>query len=308
MDTDPSKEWTTTLWVYLPEFKDVFYEKAQQIIAAKGDQLVYSDFNTIDVVHPGLHDGVKGFFDEFPIPRGSKVLEVGSGLGCSARFVHANYGHQIHGVEYLEHFAECSVFVNQALGYQDQIRIERGDIVQVALPEQTYDAAMSTATFLYIADPNGLRNTARALKSGAYFFFEDYFYVKPRDQWDANDMAIIQSRSMLSARTQEEACKILEDSGMEIIRVDECGRYWSEHAWRRAQEIFDEGIEKNTGPSSRFNQFAVVSPQFKCDLDHLSIEEIHRRYPDVAKQFDIEEMIFRNPRLTTGLRIISRKR
>ena len=294
--------------MYDPNFKHLFYEKARKIIDEKGEQLTYADFSTIDIIHPGLHDGIREFFEEFPFPQGSKALEIGSGLGCTARYMHANYGVEVHGVEYLEHFVECCTFLNQVLGFQDNIHIQHADVVTWEAPENTFDLAVSCVCFMFIPDPAGLRNVAKALKPGGLFFFEDYFYVKPRDQWDANDHHNIEARGMCGVRFQEELCQIMEDAGMEVAKVIECGRYWSENSWQRGQDLYNQGFSEDTGIGSPIHQYAIVSPQLKCDLDHLTVDEIKRRYPNVSKNFDVEDLVFRKPRLTTGRRIIFRKR
>ena len=260
------------------------------------------------MIHPGRHEGVEKFIEEHGVTAPCKVLEIGSGFGGTTRHLHYKYGLEIDCVEVLSHFVECSTEINNILGISDKIRVFNGDIVTHELPENTYDVIVATVAFMYVADKAGLLNAMKALKPGGLFYLEEYYFIKPREQWDESDMHNIQARGMRGVRTKEEYYGIFEEMKMDIVEESEFGYHWSVEAWKRGQNIIDEGIEKDTGMESHYHQYVFVSPQLTCDLNHLTVEQIHEQFPGVAKQFDVEDLVFHKQRLTSMWRVIGRKR
>ena len=301
-------EWANNFWLYRPDYKERFKSMVDAVLREKGEQLVYTDFNGIDLIHPGRHHTVDDFFKTHRIPSDSRVLEIGTGLGGSTRHMHATTGVSIHGIEFLQHFVECSQELNELLGYSDKITLQNADIANCEIPENTYDAAVAIVCFMYVQNTQGLMNVAKALKPGGLFYLEEYYFIKPRDQWNENDLHCIEARGMCGVRTKEEYYSLFDQMGMEIVEEVEWGKYWSESAWERAQAIIDKGDEQDTGIQSMFHQYVVVSPQLTCDLDHLSLEEIHRRYPGVVKVLDPAEVVFNRPRLTSVWKVVLRKK
>ena len=304
----PGTQWNSNMWLYLPNYKEIFRSKVDTIMREKGQQVKYTDFNGIDLIHPGRHDAVDTFFKNYQIGSDAKIFEVGGGLGGSARHLHATRGVSIYGIEYLPHFVEASNELNALLGYSDKITLRTGDIANCEVPENEFDVALASVCFMYVQSVQGLMNVAKALKPGGLFYLEDYYFVKPHDQWDENDLHNIEARGMCGVRTKEEYYRIFEEMGMEVVEELEWGWYWSESAWQRAESILNEGVAQDTGIDSEYHQYVVVSPQLNCDVHHLGLEEIQRRYPSVCKVHNPEELVFNKQRLTSLWKVVLRKK
>ena len=300
--------WDVHTWLYTETFRDYFMRKMEIIRANKEGPLEYTDFNTIDLIHPGLHEGIDKFITKHEVKPPAKVFEVGNGAGGTARRLYFKYGLEVDAVEYFPHFVECSSEINRIFDIEDKVRAQVGDITTFPLPENTFDIAFGILVFMHIEDIAGYRNVVNSLKPGGLFYLEDYYFIKNREDWDDNDRAIIEARGMCGVRSKEEYRKIFDEVGLDIIEESEFGYYFSEQVWSRAQKMVNDGIEYSTDPSSYYYQYVHLSSELSCDLSHLTVDEIKSRYPDVAKQFDIEDLVFHKIKLASNWRVVGRKR
>jgi len=108
------------------------------------------------------------------IQSGARVLDVGSGLGGSAFHMRRAYGAVVTGVDTLPQMIAMST--QRAADYGlDDVKFIEGDILELDLPEASFDLAYSRDAFLYIQDKAALfRKLHRLLAPGGRLFVSDY--------------------------------------------------------------------------------------------------------------------------------------
>ena len=108
------------------------------------------------------------------IAPGTRVLDVGSGLGGSAFHMQRTYGAVVTGVDTLPQMIALSTQRAVERGL-DGVRFIEGDILDLDLPEASFDLAYSRDAFLYIEDKLALfRKLHRLLAPGGRLFVSDY--------------------------------------------------------------------------------------------------------------------------------------
>lgn len=105
---------------------------------------------------------------------GSRVLDIGSGLGGPARYVAEKTGARIVALELQEDLHEVASGLTARCGLAQQVEHRCGNILD-GVEERGYDAIMSFLCFLHIPDRSSLLAACRAaLRRGGLMFVEDF--------------------------------------------------------------------------------------------------------------------------------------
>ena len=109
-----------------------------------------------------------------PIETDTKVIDLGSGFGGTARFLASNFGCQITCVNVSETQNALNREMNEEAGLSDQIDVIRGSFEEVPLPDEGYDIAWSQDAILHSSDRKAvLDEVQRLLKTEGEFIFTD---------------------------------------------------------------------------------------------------------------------------------------
>lgn len=302
-----------TNWVnffcYQDDYIKKFYEKADAISQEKGEAATYIDFNKIDIIHPGSHEGIDKFFTDYSPAVTAKYLEVGIGLGGTSRYLHFTKGIEVFGFDYVQGLVDGSVHINKLLKIENKIVHAQGDACTITYEPNTYDVAMIIGVFVHIDNEEAILNTCRALKPNGLMYIEDYCFVKNRADFNDNDRMLIEARGLYGVRTWDEMRDILQRGNMELVEMTEFGKGWSEPAWVRANEL---AVNHRNGTfplnEGHFHQYVIISPQVACDLKHYSGNELREKFPGLTAEMNVEELVHVKPRLTSIYRVVARKR
>jgi len=108
------------------------------------------------------------------IHEGTRVLDVGSGLGGSAFHLNAVYGAVVTGVDVLPQMVTMATQRATERGI-DNVKFIEGDILELDLPPASFDLVYSRDAFLYIEDKLALFQTLhRLLAPQGRLFVSDY--------------------------------------------------------------------------------------------------------------------------------------
>lgn len=98
------------------------------------------------------------------------VLDVGSGIGGPARFLAANFGCRVTGVDLSEPFVDAARYLTERTGQADRVTFEVGSALQLPLADASSDAVLLQHVAMNIADRAGLyREIHRVLRAGGTF-------------------------------------------------------------------------------------------------------------------------------------------
>ena len=131
------------------------------------DHLSWEDLTSFDQFHGGQLKTTLWLAEETGLDQGMHVLDVGAGIGGSARVWCGKFGCTVVGVELTEEFCSAAQELNRLVGMEDEISFIRGDIADIDLQDNTFDVVMFVNTLMNIQDEaSAFKKVYRALKPG----------------------------------------------------------------------------------------------------------------------------------------------
>ncbi len=127
-----------------------------------------------DFVSPGGNEVAVELIEQLDLAPGSRVLDVGCGLGGSAFVMARQFGLYVDGIDLSKNMLALANAKLLAYGLSDRVNLEWGDCLELDRPEY-YDAIYSRDVFLHIRDKKRLFSALNmALRPGGQLLFTDY--------------------------------------------------------------------------------------------------------------------------------------
>ena len=170
------------------------YPRAERIyadLAALGysetDAVTVDVLNKFDQLHYHGTEALDAAIKTSGISAGQTVLEIGSGWGgCSRYLAHASKA-MITGIELQNDYFNVACDLTNRADLGDLVTYQNADYLDVELPQQSYDHAVSWLALFHIPNRTKyLSKTYDALKQGGTFYAEDLYLIQspPRDELD----------------------------------------------------------------------------------------------------------------------------
>lgn len=161
-----------------------FYSGPGQLVTAIRDALdaagvdraalTASDLAPVDEFHIRGRTATLEIIKALSVTAGSRVLDLGSGLGGPARTMAEVVGCTVTGVDLTPAFCEAATVLSQWTGLSDRTFFKVGDATATGLPDAAMDAVLTVHVGMNIADKSGLYAEAfRVLRPGGRFVVYD---------------------------------------------------------------------------------------------------------------------------------------
>ena len=121
----------------------------------RGDLAPLEDFHTMGRI------ATSQLAELAEIERGDEVLDAGSGVGGTARYLAEWFGCRVTAVDLTEEYCNTSRWLNQLVGLDDQISVQQGDVTNLPFPSGSFNAVMSQHVQMNVADKTRLYDEAR---------------------------------------------------------------------------------------------------------------------------------------------------
>src|SRR5258708_547100 len=139
-----------------------------------------SDLAALDQFHVGGLAATQELARLFSPSRGSCVLDIGSGLGGPSRYLAANYGCRVIGIDITEEYCRIASGLAAPMGLGDRVEYRHGDARGLLFPDETFDGAWSQHVSMNIAEKKQLyEGIHRVLKIGGRFALADVVQRTP---------------------------------------------------------------------------------------------------------------------------------
>jgi ubiquinone/menaquinone biosynthesis C-methylase UbiE len=143
---------------------------AAQEVAADPANLRQSDLAPVDEFHIGGLTATERFIPQLALQESMWVLDVGSGIGGTSRYVADRYGCRVAGVDLTPEFCQVAEDLAVEVGLKDEVEFHARSAVDMPFEDASFDAAFTLHVAMNIADKPALYSeVARVLKSGACF-------------------------------------------------------------------------------------------------------------------------------------------
>ena len=95
------------------------------------------------------------------IGHSDEVLDAGSGVGGTARYLADRFGCRIAAVDLTEEYCDTSRWLNQLVGLDGSISVHHGDVTDLPFPAAGFTVVMSQHVQMNVADKTRLYDEAR---------------------------------------------------------------------------------------------------------------------------------------------------
>lgn len=177
---------------------------------------------------------------------GSRVLEIGSGIGGPARYLAHVAGCDVTALELQPNVHAIAADLTHRCGLAARITHLCGDALSYPLPAAGFDAVMSWLAILHIPDrPRLLARIAQTLRSGGACYIEDFTARVPFSARDLRDL-----REVVFGITVTDVAQYLTDlrsAGFARIEATDMTDHWTPFvierlkAWRENHAVYAEG-------------------------------------------------------------------
>jgi len=90
-----------------------------------------------------------------------EVLDAGSGIGGTARFLADQYGCKVTAIDLTEEYCETARWLNRLVGLDDRISVRQGDITELAFAKAGFHVVISQHVQMNVTDKTRLYQQAR---------------------------------------------------------------------------------------------------------------------------------------------------
>lgn len=138
------------------------------------DHLQPDDLAPIEHLHTRGKEATLHLLQLAPLQTGTKVLDVGGGLGGTARFLARSQGCSVTVLDLTEEFCRVGEMLTQRSGLSDLVRFQQGSALDMPFPDASFEAVWTQHSSMNIEDkPRLYREFHRVLQPGGQFaFFE----------------------------------------------------------------------------------------------------------------------------------------
>ncbi len=183
-------------------------------------ELNLKDLAPVDEFHIGGREATEYAVGKMSLSAADRVLDVGCGLGGAARYVAAEFGCSVSGVDLTPEYIEVAKILTARLGLGDLLRLETASALAMPFADKSFDAAYSFHVAMNIRDRAGLyREISRVMRPGGTLLIYDVMKTGPEEIVFPVPWSETAKTSFLTS--SEETQTLLEEAGFVIDEVDE---------------------------------------------------------------------------------------
>jgi SAM-dependent methyltransferase len=119
------------------------------------DLSALEDFHTLGRIATGQLADLAG------ITTNDEVLDAGSGIGGTARFLTDHLGCRVTAIDLTAEYCETARWLNQLVGLGDRITVRQGDVTDLPFAQARFDVVVSQHVQMNVADKSRLYQEAR---------------------------------------------------------------------------------------------------------------------------------------------------
>jgi sarcosine/dimethylglycine N-methyltransferase len=136
----------------------------EQALVAAGkdlDALRAEDLALLEDYHTGGRLATAQLADLVGITQSSAVLDAGTGIGGTARYLASSFGCTVTAVDLSEEYCEIAAWLNHLVGLDDRIDVRQADVTALPYDDSKFDVVFSQHVQMNVAGKDRLYEEAR---------------------------------------------------------------------------------------------------------------------------------------------------
>jgi ubiquinone/menaquinone biosynthesis C-methylase UbiE len=179
------------------------------------DTVSVDDLAPVDEFHIGGRQASEDFIGQLGLSSDDRVLDVGCGIGGTARYVASTWGCRVAGLDLTPEYVETGEAMCAWVGLGDRVDLTHGSALAMPFESAHFDAAIMLHVGMNIADKAGLfAEVNRVLRPGGIFGVYDIMRTSDDPLVYPVPWATLPETSALA--TPEDYRTALADSGFEM--------------------------------------------------------------------------------------------
>jgi ubiquinone/menaquinone biosynthesis C-methylase UbiE len=200
---------------HIPSLQNIISEA----FASTGKPLAdldYNDLGAVDEFHIRGRASTAELAELAAITRESRVLDVGSGIGGTARYLASHFQCQVTGVDLTESFCRTANELSALVGLDQKTNFIQGSATDLPFHTETFGVVWTEHVQMNIADKERFYfELARVLQPGGILAFHDIFLGEHGQPYCPAPWA--SARELSELCSPETADEILEELGMQKV-------------------------------------------------------------------------------------------
>jgi sarcosine/dimethylglycine N-methyltransferase len=137
------------------------------LVAAGKDlgHLRMADLAMLEDFHTGGRIATGQLADLLDVGPDSKVLDAGSGIGGTARFVAERFGCRVTAIDLTDSYCDTARWLNGLVGLDERITVRQGDVTELPFPDSSFEFIFSQHVQMNVADKELLYREARRVST-----------------------------------------------------------------------------------------------------------------------------------------------
>jgi ubiquinone/menaquinone biosynthesis C-methylase UbiE len=204
--------------------------------------LTIDDLAAMDEFHAGGREATQNLMASLPFKSTHHLLDIGCGLGGSARFVARQFGAQVTGFDLTDEFIEVGQQLNKWVGLQNHVTLEKGNVLELPLRAESVDGGYMIHVGMNIENKASLfTEVARVLKPGAFSAIYDLMRVGSGNITFPVPWSGTPSTSFVTG--QDDYLQALTPAGFQIVAVNNRHTFALDYFDRMQAKIASAGPE-----------------------------------------------------------------
>ena len=140
------------------------------------DALTLADLAPVDEFHIRGRQATLELAELASLSEEERVLDVGSGIGGSARHLAAEHGCSVTGIDLTADYCEVATMLSGLVGLGERTAFRQASALDMPFPDDEFDCTWTEHVQMNIADKHGFYSEiARVLRPGGRLVFHDIF-------------------------------------------------------------------------------------------------------------------------------------
>jgi sarcosine/dimethylglycine N-methyltransferase len=201
-----------------------------------------------DQDHYGGLDANDALAQRAGIGKGTRVVDFCAGLGGPARYFAHRYGADVTGIELTPARVRGAEELTGLVGLQQNVRVIEGNVLQVPLPDASYDVVVSQEALLHVPDKQRtLLEAFRILKPQGRIAFTDWVAHRPLS--DSDSKLMWQGMAVADLYSLQTYADVIRSAGFMVCSIEDLTVEWGVILKQRLamyQKLREEARAANT--------------------------------------------------------------
>jgi len=194
--------------------------KGLEAVGVDLNSLKPEDLAPIDEYHIGGRKATTHAIEKMSLSKDQHVLDIGCGIGGTARFMAAQIGCKVTGIDLTPEYIAIAKKLTDLTGLGKKVNYEVASALAMPFEKETFDAAITIHTAMNIPERGILyREISRVMKPGGTLCIYDV--MKKSDENFSFPVPWAQSADTSHLTSPEEMLTLLDDAGFDVRDVDD---------------------------------------------------------------------------------------